>query len=150
MEQIIYWEPLEERRTKARITILYGIVHNLVDIPVSDHLAQAPTSRRAGGFKFHAPYTRTLGEPACFLHWYCRSVEQPAQWCSGSSESWSLQRSTRQNVTSWGQLQILIYSHLLYSMRSVLTRACWRLPLYTRYVMFYFRTLYLSEEVGWV
>ena len=39
---------------------LYCIVHNLVDIPVSDHLTQAPTSRRVGSFKFHAPYTRTL------------------------------------------------------------------------------------------
>ena len=54
-------------RAKARVTIMYWIVHNLVDIPVSDHLTQAPTSRRTGGFKFHAPYTHTLGYQHAFF-----------------------------------------------------------------------------------
>ena len=49
------------------MTILYWIVHNLVDIPVSDHLTQAPTSRRAGSFTFHAPYTQIVGYQHAFF-----------------------------------------------------------------------------------
>ena len=51
MLERIGWEPLEGHRAKARVTILYWIVHNLVDIPVANHLTQAPTS---GSFKFHS------------------------------------------------------------------------------------------------
>ena len=50
MLERIGWEPLEGHRAKARVTILYWIVLNLVDIPVANHLTQAPTS---GSFKFH-------------------------------------------------------------------------------------------------
>ena len=54
------WEPLAERRAKARITMMYRIVHGLVDILASDHTIQAPASRRNGNAQFHVPYARTL------------------------------------------------------------------------------------------
>ena len=61
MLEQIGWEPLEGHRAKARVTILYWIVHNLVGIPVANHLTQAPTSEASS-------FIRTdFGVPACFL-----------------------------------------------------------------------------------
>ena len=61
MLERIGWEPLEGHRAKARVTILYWIVHNLVDIQVANHLTQAPTSEASS-------FIRTdFGVPACFL-----------------------------------------------------------------------------------
>ena len=54
------WEPLAERHAKARINMMYRIVHGLVDILVSDHIIQAPASRWTGNAQFRVPYTRTL------------------------------------------------------------------------------------------
>ena len=42
----IGWEQLEERRAKSRVTMLYRIINDLVDIP-DDHLLQTPTTRRS-------------------------------------------------------------------------------------------------------
>ena len=44
----IGWEQLEERRAKSRVTMLYRIVNDLVDIPATDYLLQAPTTRKNG------------------------------------------------------------------------------------------------------
>ena len=49
-----------ERRAKARITMIYMIVHGLVEILASDHIIQAPASRRTGNAQFRVPYARTL------------------------------------------------------------------------------------------
>ena len=49
------WEPLAERHAKARITMMYRIVHGLVDILASDHIIQAPASRRNGNAQFRVP-----------------------------------------------------------------------------------------------
>ena len=54
------WEPLAERRAKTRITMMYRIVHGLVDILTSDHIIQAPASRKKGNAQFRVPYARTL------------------------------------------------------------------------------------------
>ena len=54
------WEPLAERRAKARITMMYRIVHGIVDILSSDHMIQAHASRRTGNAQFRVPYARTL------------------------------------------------------------------------------------------
>ena len=54
------WEPPAECRAKARITMMYRIVHGLVDILASDHIIQAPASRRNGNAQFRVPYTHTL------------------------------------------------------------------------------------------
>ena len=57
---IIGWEPLVERRAKARITMMYRIVHGLVDILASDHIIQVPASRMNGNAQFRVPYAQTL------------------------------------------------------------------------------------------
>lgn len=54
------WEPLVERRAKARITMMYRMVHHLVDIPASDHITQAPASRGTANAQFRVPYAHTL------------------------------------------------------------------------------------------
>ena len=54
------WEPLAERRAKARITMMYRIVNGLVDILASDHIIQASASRRNGNAQFSVPYAQTL------------------------------------------------------------------------------------------
>ena len=53
-------EPLAERRAKARIIMMYIIVHGIVDILASEHIIQAPASRRNGNAQFRVPYARTL------------------------------------------------------------------------------------------
>ena len=60
MLKILGWEPLAERRAKARITMMHRIVHGLVDIMASDHILLAPASRRTGNAQFRVPYARTL------------------------------------------------------------------------------------------
>ena len=50
------WEPLAER-----ITMMYRIVHGLVDILALDHIIQVPpVSRRNGNAQFRVPYAPTL------------------------------------------------------------------------------------------
>ena len=44
----------------SRITLMYRIVHGLVDILASDHIIQEPASRRTGNAQFCVPYTWTL------------------------------------------------------------------------------------------
>ena len=53
-------EPLAERRAKAHIIMMYIIVHGIVDILASEHIIQAPASRRNGNAQFRVPYARTL------------------------------------------------------------------------------------------
>ena len=53
-------EPLAERRAKARIIMMYIIVNGIVDILASDHIIQAPASRRNGNAQFRVPYARTF------------------------------------------------------------------------------------------
>ena len=148
MLEQIGWEHLEERRAKARVIILHWIVHNFVDIPVSEHLTQAPTSRITGSFKCHVPYTRTLEYQHAFF------TDSLSMWNNLPSDvmeaaSLDLFKDQLANFTSWRQLQLRIYSHLQYSLRCTLTRPA-DCCCFTQYAMFYFRTLYLSEEeVEW-
>ena len=51
----IGWEQLEERRAKSRVTMLYRIVNDLVDIPATDYLLQAPTTRKNSDATFRVP-----------------------------------------------------------------------------------------------
>ena len=60
MLKTLGWEPLAERLGKACITMMYMIVHGLVDILASDYIIQAPASRRTGNAQFCIPYAQTL------------------------------------------------------------------------------------------
>ena len=72
------WEPLAERRVKARITMMYRIVHGLVDILASDHIIQAPASTRNGNAQFRVPYAQTLA--------YQRGIFPTARTCGTPSQ----------------------------------------------------------------
>ena len=63
----IGWEQLEERRAKSRVTMLYRIVNDLVDIPATDYLLQAPTTRKNSDATFRVPYARTLAYQRSFF-----------------------------------------------------------------------------------
>ena len=56
----IGWEQLEERPAKSRVTMLYRIVNDLVDIPATDYLLHAPTTRRNSDAMFQVPYARRV------------------------------------------------------------------------------------------
>ena len=43
MLDFLQWEPLESRRSKLQLTLLYKIVHNLVDVEAEFYLAPATT-----------------------------------------------------------------------------------------------------------
>ena len=63
----IGWEQLEERYAKSRVTMLYRIVNNVVDIPATDYLLQAPTTRKNNDATFCVPYALTLAYHAAPL-----------------------------------------------------------------------------------
>ena len=54
------WEPLAVRCAKTLIIMMYIIVHGLVDILASDHIIQAPASRRNGNAQRHAAVWNAL------------------------------------------------------------------------------------------
>ena len=54
----IGWDTLEERRGKARTTMIYRIKEDLVDISAEEHLSLQTTRGRSLGDKFQVPYAR--------------------------------------------------------------------------------------------
>ena len=77
------WEPLAERRAKAHITMMYRIVHGLVDILALDHIIQVPASRRNGNAKFR-DHTRRL--------WHTSVESSPMARACGTSSQMRLQK----------------------------------------------------------
>ena len=63
----IGWDTLDERRAKAKATMLYRIKHDLVDVPADDHLIRLTTRSRRGGEEFRVPYARTLSYKRSFF-----------------------------------------------------------------------------------
>ena len=51
MLQNLDWETLESRTVKLQLTLLYNVIHDLVDIPASDYLTHASTRTRANHTK---------------------------------------------------------------------------------------------------
>ena len=47
MLENLNWETLSTRRTKSQLTMMFKILHNLVDIPADDYLTPASTRTRA-------------------------------------------------------------------------------------------------------
>lgn len=57
MLQDLHWEPLQTRRLKIRLVLLYKIEHALVAIPADMYLT--PSDRRTrGSYTFRLPHTR--------------------------------------------------------------------------------------------
>ena len=56
--QKLGWEPLEERRARSKVTVLYKARNNLMSVPLN-HLAINPRDRRKGGQNYAIP-TSTL------------------------------------------------------------------------------------------
>ena len=75
------WEPLVERRAKARITMMYRIVHGLVDILALDHIIQAPAMPSS------AYHTRRL--------WHTSAESSPTARACGTSSQMRLQKQNR-------------------------------------------------------
>ena len=63
----IGWEQLEERHAKSHVTMLYRIVNDLVDIPATDYLLQALTTRKNSDAMFCVPYVQTLAYQRSFF-----------------------------------------------------------------------------------
>ena len=59
MIQDLGWQPLQNRRQQAKVTLMYRIVHNLVDIPGEQYLHTATSATRGHGLKFIVPNCRT-------------------------------------------------------------------------------------------
>ena len=53
------WETLESRRTKAQLIMIYKMANELVDIPASQYLIQAPRRPKDHNKKYHQPSTST-------------------------------------------------------------------------------------------
>ena len=51
----LHWEPLEQRRLRSRLTMMYKISHDLIDIPASLYLT--PGDTRTRGSKYRQPPT---------------------------------------------------------------------------------------------
>ena len=61
------WEPLAERRAKAKVAMMYRIRNNLVDISLDDHFTQVTTRTRGSSDKFRVPFARTLSRKHSFV-----------------------------------------------------------------------------------
>ena len=59
MIQDLGWQPLQTRRQQAKVTLMYRIVNNLVDIPGEQYLHTTTSVTRGHGLKFIVPYCRT-------------------------------------------------------------------------------------------
>ena len=81
MLQHLQWPTLQERRTQAKIYMMYRIVYNLVDIPVS--YLTATILVRGHNMRFLVPYARTAYQRSFFLEtnriW--NSLPQPVVSC---------------------------------------------------------------------
>ena len=53
------WQPLQNRRQQAKVTMMYRIVYNLIDIPAAQYLHNTTSVTRGHGLKFIVPYSRT-------------------------------------------------------------------------------------------
>ena len=71
-------EPLAERRAKARIIMMYIIVHGIVDILASDHIIQAPAMPSS------AYHTRRL--------WHTSAESSPTARACGTPSQMRLQK----------------------------------------------------------
>ena len=47
------WDTLQKRRDLARLSMMYRIVHNLVDIPVEPYLTPSTSMTRGHDTRFH-------------------------------------------------------------------------------------------------
>ena len=59
MIQDLGWQPLQVRRQQAKVTLMYRIVYNLVDIPGNQYLHTTTSVTRGHGLRFIVPFTRT-------------------------------------------------------------------------------------------
>ena len=69
------WETLESRRTKNQLTMLFKIIHGLVDIPASDYITPANTRTRSSHslkfrqFSSSSDYFKFSFFPRSVSHW---------------------------------------------------------------------------------
>lgn len=70
----LHWTPLEVRRDNAKLTMMYRIVNNLVDIPPTPYLNKTSLSTRGHSERFLIPHTRT----SIYRHSYLPSAIR--QW----------------------------------------------------------------------
>ncbi len=60
MLQSLNWEPLQQRRARYKVIMMYRIVHGLIAIPPSTHLTPRTTNTRQNRqFSYLVPYART-------------------------------------------------------------------------------------------
>ena len=59
MMHTLQWEPLAERRAKAKVTMLYRIANNLVALPLNQYLKPSATNTRGHDYWLFIPYCRT-------------------------------------------------------------------------------------------
>ena len=60
-------DTLTERRAKAKVTMMYRIRHDLVDIPLQNHFSAITTRSRGNSDKFRVPYARTVSSKHSFF-----------------------------------------------------------------------------------
>lgn len=74
------WESLESRRAKNQLTMLFKIIHGLVDIPACDYLVPASTRTRSQhSLKFlHIPVSSDYYKFSFFPRTVCRWNSLPA------------------------------------------------------------------------
>ena len=53
------WESLEQRRQKAKVVMMYRIVHSLIAIPSAPLLQPLGAATRGHSYRYRTPYTRT-------------------------------------------------------------------------------------------
>ena len=55
----LQWDTLQQRRAKIRLTTLYKIIHNLIEIPYEQYLLPSASTYEHQTLNFQRPFTAT-------------------------------------------------------------------------------------------
>ena len=82
MLEHLEWETLETRRAKYHLTMMFKIIHGVVDIPADDHLTAASTRTRAHhSHKFrHIPASTDYYKTASFRRLFTFGIPSWPPW----------------------------------------------------------------------
>ena len=107
------WESLEQRRQKAKVVMMYRIVHSLIAIPSTSLLQPLGAATRGHSYRYRTPYTRTTTYRESFYPSGIRLWNQLPEsvTCAKSLDSF---KSGISSIVFWGHTPVFIQFLNLY------------------------------------
>ena len=76
MIQNLEWPSLQQRRSDAKLVMMYRITYNLIDIPAAAYLHPSGLTTRGHSLRYFTPYCRTDTYRYSFFQWGIRLWNQ--------------------------------------------------------------------------